>query len=180
MPNHVKNVLKFRKLNLTDIQIITDMIATEIPRADKIDYAIDFNKIIPEPETEEECPEDCLVNKDSHVQEEKDKPWFDWYTWRNKYWGTKWGAYDCYSKIGKSYITFVFSTAWSMPYPIIEQLHVLGYEFELRYADEDLGSNCGILSYEPNGITGEMEFYHDDESALKNPEQFARRLWNNY
>ena len=181
MPNHVRNVLKFKKLKEKDIKAIEHTIATRIGGlADKVNYAIDFDKIIPEPRLKEDCPEDCLVNKDSHIMEDEERPWFDWYTWRNKYWGTKWGAYDCYSIIGKSYITFVFSTAWSMPYPIIERLCLLGYEFELKYADEDYGSNCGILSYKSNSITSEMELYHNDESALKNPEQFAERLWNKY
>ena len=120
------------------------------------------------------------MNKDSHVETDKDRPWFDWYEWNLKYWGTKWEAYDCYSKIGKSYITFVFSTAWSIPYPVIERLHVMGYDFELRYADEDYGNNCGILSYEYNGTTGDKEFFHTDADSLDHPEQFARRLWDRY
>lgn len=178
MPNHVKNVLKFRKLKKDDIDFILNTIA--IAAEDDSGYWIDFDKIIPEPQTEEECPKDCIVNKDSHIEIEKDKPWFDWYEWRNKYWGTKWGAYDCYSIIGKSYIKFIFSTAWSTPRPIIEQLRLLGYEFELKYADEDYGHNCGIISYEPNGTDGKMEFYHEDSSSIGAYERFSRRLWEKY
>ena len=180
MPNHVKNVLTFKKLKKKDINAIVDIIAVKAePYAEDGDldkgYRIDFNKIIPEPQTLEECPEDCRVNKDSHVEEDKDRPWFDWYKWRNRYWGTKWGAYDCYSIIEDNSITFVFSTAWSMPYPIIERLCLLGYEFELKYADEDLGSNCGTLYYERDDETGEMERYESSED-----EQFAEELWENY
>ena len=155
MPNHVRNVLKFKHLKPKDIEFIITTIAEkqDRPVGDFFDaktfhdYIIDFNKIIPEPKTKKECPEDCLVNKDSHIMEEEDRPWFDWYTWHNKYWGTKWNAYDGYTKVGKSYVIFVFSTAWSSPFLVIEQLRLLGYPFELRYADEDIGNNCGILDY---------------------------------
>ena len=174
MPNHVKNVLKFNKLKPDDIETIVNIIAVESDTEPKT-YHIDFNKIIPEPRFESECPDDCKVNKDSHVEEDIDRPWFDWYKWRNKYWDTKWNAYDSYSKVGKSYIIFVFSTAWSMPYSIIERLQLLGYQFELRYADEAIGSNCGILTY-----SREQGFTHYDESELTRPEEFARRLWNTY
>lgn len=146
MPNHVKNVLRFKDLKSDDITFIVNTIARE-SEDDPSTYWIDFNKIIPEPEFESECPEDCIVNKDSHISTNPDKPWFDWYKWRNEYWGTKWGAYDCYSIIGKSYIIFVFETAWSMAYPVIERLRLLNYDFELKYADEDIGSNCGMLTY---------------------------------
>lgn len=174
MPNHVKNVLKFKHLTPDDVDTIVNMIAIE-SEDEPSSYWIDFDKIIPEPREESECPFDCKVNKDSHISADPGRPWYDWYKWRNKYWGTKWGAYDCYSKVGKSYVTFVFSTAWSMPYPVIERLHLMGYEFELRYADEDIGSNCGILMY-----SREQGFTHFDEDKLTNPEQWARRLWNNY
>ena len=173
MPNHVKNVLKFKNLKPEDIDLIVNTIA--VKAEDDSGYWIDFDKIIPEPKTKSECPEDCLVNKDSHVMEYKDRPWFDWYTWHNKYWDTKWSAYDCYSQKGLSYIMFVFSTAWSMPYKVIKRLHLLVYDFELRYADEDYGSNCGKLFYNK-----EEGFTHYDESDLANPEQFAERLWRNY
>lgn len=181
MPNHVRNVLKFKNLKPDDIEIIVNMIATPMDRPEGYSsYAIDFNKIIPEPKLESECPDEFKVNKDSHCEILKDKPWFDWYKWRLFYWDTKWGAYDCYSIIGKSYITFVFSTAWSIAYPIIERLTLLGYEFKLRYADEDLGHNCGIISYEYDGVDGVKTLYHDKEDSFTNPTQWAKRLWEKY
>ena len=174
MPNHVKNVLKFKNLKPDDITEIVNIIAIK-SEDEPPTYWLDFNKIIPEPRFESECPDEFKVNKDSHVEVYKDRPWFDWYKWRNFYWDTKWGAYDCYSKIGKSYVIFVFNTAWSIAYPVMERLKLLGYEFELRYADEDIGSNCGILKY-----SREQGFTHYDESSFKNPEDFARRLWDKY
>lgn len=47
----------------------------------------------------------------------------------------------------------------------------MGYEMEIRYADEDLGSNCGKLYYD-----GE-DWYQQE---LKNPRRWARELWSQY
>lgn len=177
MPNHVKNVLKFKHLTSDDVDFILNTIATEIERPDTVDkqYAMDFDKVIPEPRFESECPDEFKVNKDSHIAEYEDRPWFDWYRWHIHYWDTKWNAYDCYSIIGKSYLTLVFSTAWSMAFPVIQKLSVMGYEYELRYADENYGSNCGILTW-----SSEQGLNHFNESKLKNPGQWARNLWNKY
>lgn len=176
MPNHVRNVLRFDSLKKQDIDFILNTIANKLERPEGFDdYEIDFDKIIPQPRIESDCPEDCKVNSKSCVEKDKDRPWFDWYEWNNKYWGTKWGAYDCYTKIGKTYVTFVFTTAWSMPYPVIERLHLLGYSFTLKYADEDYGSDCGILTYNT-----EQGFIHYDESDITNVDRFAKRLWEMY
>ena len=176
MPNHVRNVIKFKNLKPDDIAMILNTLATEIPDRPDINYAIDFDKIIPEPRTIEDCPEDCRVTEKSHIVKDEDRDWFDWYAWHNKYWGTKWNAYDCYSIIGKSFVTFVFSTAWSYPEPIIDRLHLLGYDIEYRYAEEDWGSNCGRMTY-----TSEQGWETQDEyTGLPHPEQFAKRLWDRY
>ena len=142
-PNHVKNVIKISKIKPEEIEMVLDMIATTLddPEFPDKQYMIDFDKIIPEPKDESECPDEYKVNKESRVELLKDKPWFDWYKWHIDHWGTKWDAYDCYTKIGKSYIQFVFSTAWAAPMPIIYKLSVLGYEITARYADEDYGVN---------------------------------------
>ena len=147
MPNHVRTIVKINKLKKDDIDIILNLIATKLEDPDypdevKDDYVIDFNKIIPEPTTIEECPEECRVKsaKEAHISEDEARPWFNWYEWRCTYWGTKWGAYDGYTIIGKSFIQFVFSTAWSLAYPVIQKLALMGYNIEVKYADED-GTN---------------------------------------
>lgn len=183
MPNHIRNVLKFKNLTEKEKDFILDSFTTRTK--DDVIYPLnrvfDFNKIIPEPKLESECPEDCKVNKDSHVQEEKDRPWFDWYAWRNKYWGTKWNAYDSYTIIGKTYIKFIFSTAWQAPMPIYKQLVKSYYplKWEVKYADEDIGVNCGHLIYDPDK-TGFSDICVHDQHYLTNPEDFARRLWRDY
>lgn len=113
----------------------------------------------------------------SHVSEDPERPWFNWYTWRLEYWGTKWGAYNGYTTCEKTSIAFVFSTAWSVALPIINRLRILGYDFTVLYADEDLGSNCG--KYEYNSHTGELFSWYEHEYC-KDTVAFARRIWDRY
>ena len=134
MPNHVMNKWKISHIPQDQVQKILDKLSIVTEDGDRI---IDFDLIIPEPKFKQDCPADCRVNKDSHVEEDKDRPWFDWYTWRNRYWNTKWGAYDGYTIVGKTYITFVFQTAWSFAEPVAKELAKLGYDLEFKYADED-------------------------------------------
>jgi hypothetical protein len=176
MPNHVRNVLKIKKLDKkTMIEILNKYTSPDGSKSIfPLNCVIDFDKIIPEPRTKGECPKDCIATEDSHIESEHGREWFDWYTWHNKYWGTKWGAYDTYTIIGASYITFVFSTAWNTPEPVINKLaEEVGHEMELRFADEAYGSNCACLIYNPSehGWT---------QKELKNPAQFAVNLWNKY
>ena len=144
IPNHVRNVIKISKIKPEEIEMVLDMIATTLDDSEFPDkqYMIDFDKIIPEPKDESECPDEYKVNKSSPIERLKDKPWFDWYEWHIDHWGTKWGAYDGYTKIGKTYILFAFNTAWAVPIPIIQKLGVLGYPIEVKYADENYGVNC--------------------------------------
>ena len=69
----------------------------------------------------------------------------DWYDWSIQNWGTKWNAYDT-SEEGD---TIIFDTAWSTPAPVIQALSEMfpKVKFELSYADEDFGYNCGKVTY---------------------------------
>lgn len=189
MPNHVRTMIKFKNLKPDDIDNIIKLCtvpvtydSSERKVGSPMDYpAIDFDKIIPEPRTIEDCDPRFVFSKEkiesghTGVECTDDRIWFDWYNWRVEYWGTKWGAYDCDTKVGKSYIQFCFSTAWSLAYPIVQRLAVLGYDIEVKYADEDIGSNCGKLTY-----TREGGWTHWDESELKDPARFARNIWARY
>lgn len=157
MPNHVKNMVKVKKLkSREEINTVLNLIARPLEPDDplfnpaKPDYnwAIDFNKIVPQPEEESECPEDCKVDEHSHIELDKARPWFNWYKWNCDHWGTKWGAYDGYTIIGANYIKFIFDTAWAFAWPVIQKLSLLGYDIEVKYAEEDLGTNCGKLTYD--------------------------------
>lgn len=63
MPNHVRTVIRFRNLKKKeDFDFLTNAIARPLTEKDDMftpdheDWIIDFNKIIPEPETIDECP----------------------------------------------------------------------------------------------------------------------------
>ena len=182
MPNHVRNVMKIKGIKPKDIDYILNKLAVKYKSAElgTEEWIMDFDLIIPEPRYKKDCPKDCIVNKDSHVMEDEDRPWFNWYDWHCTYWGTKWNAYDGYTKIGKTQLTFVFSTAWSFPLPVATKIgdfcYKSGYSFEFKYADEDIGNNCGKLIYDAE----KDELTHYTEKDLSNPVRFARDIWNRY
>lgn len=78
----------------------------------------------------------------------------DWYDWNVDRWGTKWDASDV--EVGEPAISqsdpdscsvhIEFQTAWSMPGGIFSELIKRHPELEFAgvYADEDIGSNCGV------------------------------------
>lgn len=74
----------------------------------------------------------------------------DWYSWSVANWGTKWNAYDL-NRVSSD--TISFDTAWSTPFPVIMSLseQFPDLRFEVKFADEDLGSNCGVYVLE-NGV----------------------------
>lgn len=81
-----------------------------------------------------------------------------------------------YSIKNKNWILFVFDTAWSLATPIIEQFPILGYSFNVLYADEDLGVNCGKLSY--NSRAKEWTIVNAED--MKNSRRFAKNIWDKY
>ena len=178
MPNHIRNVWRIKNVTPDKIDYLLNKLTVSYSPdgSDDLLQILDFDLVIPEPRYIQDCPKEFRVNKDSHVSEDKNRPWFNWYTWHVTNWGTKWNTYDGYTKVGKTYITFVFSTAWSFAEPIAHKLAQLGYDLDLRFADEALGSNCGKCLY--NSKTKEWTTYYEPE--LPNPEQFAKYIWNNY
>lgn len=88
-----------------------------------------------------------------------------WYDWHCENWGTKWNSTNVYY-INENEVEF--DTAWSMPYRLLEKLSEI-YEtrIEVRYADEDIGNNCGEIIFE-NGNCVDM--YERDD-------MFAYELW---
>lgn len=96
----------------------------------------DFNMVIPQPVNIEtgNCPGQHAPGI------------ICWRNWSIDNWGTKWNAYDTASEsLADGIATLQFDTAWSHPFPVIEALSVKcpEHEFEVAYADEDLGHNLG-------------------------------------
>ena len=184
MPNHVRNIVKIKGIPKDKIDYVLNKFAVKYttPKyaGETEEYIMDFDLIIPEPRFKKDCPKNCIVNKSSHVEEDANRPWFDWYNFHNLYWGTKWNAYDGYTKIGKTQLTFVFDTAWCVPHKIYAFLFTWCdeqcYDLEIRYADEDIGSNCGMITLDAS----EHNLIHYPDKELTDPVKFAKYIWNNY
>jgi hypothetical protein len=85
----------------------------------------------------------------------------NWYDWHIHSWGTKW---DCYDHRGDGDDSFViFETAWSTPIRALVKLSELfdDITIEVRYADEDFGSNVGTYTLQGGEI---IEMYQPDYS----------------
>ena len=67
-----------------------------------------------------------------------------WYSAQIDTWGTKWNACETY--VDEQSCVISFDTAWSMPEPIFIKLSEK-YEFVVAFADEDIGSNYGLVRY---------------------------------
>ena len=66
--------------------------------------------------------------------------------------GTKWNSYgytNNWNENDKIGHTITFETAWNRPEPVFIRLTELhpGLSIHLKYADEDLGHNCGEITY---------------------------------
>lgn len=91
----------------------------------------------------------CLKNNRTHG-------FASWFEWRKKNWGTKWNAYDQNDERNTA-DTIYFQTAWSCPLIVIAELSKLfpNCDFKIDYADEDSGSNAGIITFR-NGEATEV------------------------
>lgn len=132
---------------------------------------------------------------------------FDWYSWTNASWGTKWDAYETdilgedfnvpnshefytnwkmrtrasrwsYRKrivkknidkyfdglnlkeTDRSDIYIDFQTAWCSPTPVFEAIgeylqkqNLTDINIDVKYADEDIGSNCGSMLIDCDGVS---------------------------
>lgn len=93
---------------------------------------------------------------------------YTWYEWCRRNWGTKWNACEAEWSFGDGML--VFQTAWSAPFPVIEALaeKFPDLEFTHRWADEDIGNNCGQMWYS-EGYGSELDV--EDYRA------FALEVW---
>lgn len=95
-----------------------------------------------------------------------------WYEWHNANWGTKWNASETY---WNSDNIVTFETAWACPIPIFEKISEMcpGIPFEVAFADEDIGSNCGLLLY-TQGEGAYISSFSGEEEAI----EFAQSIWD--
>ena len=106
-----------------------------------------------------------------------------WYDWCIHNWGTKWNSscedggetpqWDDLPDDAECEYNMTFPTAWSTPFPVMEKLAELfpAVSFEVMYADEDLGCNCGVYSAQDGEI---VENYEKTDSEAF---EFACKVW---
>lgn len=133
MPNHVTNILEIKGSKKRAEQIFSEI--GSIHKYEGKDIClIDFEKIIPMPIH--------IYKGDLTPEKEEEKKVDNWYNWSINNWGTKWNSYD---NVKLSDFKVKFNTAWSCPIPIFIALSKKFDDIDIigRYADEDIGSNCG-------------------------------------
>ena len=86
-----------------------------------------------------------------------------WYDWCVENWGTKWDVSETFED-ENGYICF--DTAWSTPIELICKLseRYTDLTFEISFADEDLGSNCGLYLFK-NGTEIDFTSYGLEEAC---------------
>ena len=126
MPNYVINNIKIQSDNNKDLISFLDK--------HLINDVFDFNTIIPEPTTEEECPQKYNFNfneQETDLKCPNGLEWFDWYHWRLDHWGVKWNnntkTFFDYNKILSNKdiikeISISFDTPWNVPLPLAAEL----------------------------------------------------------
>lgn len=133
MPSWVYNVLTVYGENSFE----GNRRVVEFLRNHIVDEYFDFNTVIPEPVTIDECPDEynfLIVNTDKmDTYDTIGKSWFNWYDWRIDNWGTKWNSsgrqfFDFEDILDEDVtgidnkVHIVFESAWSCPIPIVKKL----------------------------------------------------------
>lgn len=152
MPNHITNVVTIEAKNEVVKQIFNTIKGEETD--------IDFEKIIP-------MPAHIYRGNLGEAEEKKYGKENCWYEWSCKNWGTKWNAYESY--IEKNILSF--DTAWAMPEPIFKALSKMFKDviFKVKWADEDIGHNCGEAHYK----NGQLIFVYEPEGGSKEAYELA-------
>jgi hypothetical protein len=184
MPNHVTNQVTF--LGSTErIKELRDKC-----RTDKSPFS--FKAFYPMPTELEGTSSPAKIVTDQELQEWKDKlakgelsEWEreyrpiteseskrynvkygadNWYNWNIDNWGTKW---DCYSHIEVEEGEVHFDTAWSTPMRALMMLSRMfdDITIEVKYADEDFGSNVGKYILQGGNIIDVYQPEYSKESV---------------
>jgi hypothetical protein len=150
MPNHISHKLTVRPKNEEKDWEKAHATFEEMEKFMKTDVSdFDFNKLIPMP------PHSETFFAEGGLGQEEEKKYgkSNWYTWSIENWDTKWNAYS----VAWDFDTLYFQTAWSTPAPVLIELSKKfpDTEIKVEYADEDFGSNCGIVIYKNGEIISE-------------------------
>ena len=159
MPNDCCNYLVIKFKSLENLNNFKNKYLT---KSNENEDEFDFEKVIPSPKTKEECPANCIINKGSHIELEAERPWFDWYKWNWRNWGTKWNSYDnCINVAENNTLKLSFSTAWDPAIPVIKALaNQIEEDFKYTYyecgnciAGEIVRENGEISEFDCDGLS---------------------------
>lgn len=110
----------------------------------------------------------------------KEHGYDNWYDWSCAKWGTKWNACDVSrpemgDRNGMTTATLHFDTAWSCPFPVLEELSKLFpmVTLEVIYADEDWSNNCGEFELR----AGEVIMENIPEMGSDEAKRIATEMW---
>lgn len=151
MPNWTTTKIKVRGSVANLARFVRERITKKERYGEMVDF-LDFNEIIPEPATPEECPAKYVIKDAGEAKErclgwdEKDpRRWFDWYNWHIDNWGTKWNSCSTQApsaeEIEQEELTEIeiwTETAWSPATPVYRKLQKMYPELgiEVLYGDE--------------------------------------------
>lgn len=161
MPNWVKN--KVRTVNKADTQKLLAMLVHK----DKYGVNVtNFNGIIPMPKDLQDTEVSSTEESRRKQAENKARYGFEsWWDFGVKVWGTKWD----WNKVDIEDGVIVFETAWSMPSGIYREI-AKTIPIIVAYADEDIGSNFGVVRFDADG-TSIIKVDGTDK-------QIANAIWN--
>jgi hypothetical protein len=157
---------------------------------DKEGLQLDFTKLVPEPNWEENT-NSAFVKEDTRrgdltVKSGADFSFPDWYEWRCVHWGTKWNACSTGVDVQADEIGLSFDTAWSVPGPIIEQLaeRFPRLRFEGTYIEEmqsfggDIIIHDGEIDHNDRSeeIRAECEKWHEEHNRKHNIHAYGELL----
>jgi len=153
MPNWITNKVQINEINPQKLENFQNSLLND-------EKEVDFEIVAPMPE---ELKDTVAPSKIPNKTLLKKYGVDNWYDWSNENWGTKWNASNTIINSD----TIIFQTAWNTPIEYFLKLSKrnLVVEFQVKYADEDIGSNCGILTF----LKGEMIDYID----MEDNEEFA-------
>lgn len=153
MPDHIMNHLIISGKNYENIMDF------------RLKYGIhdyfDFNRVIPEPTSIEECEEQYILkSKEEQMDEDDFDNLFDWYNWRIKYWGTKWNSYECSIHQYNNILYIKYLTAWESPKPVIDKLKENNKEYKI------VNFNHNEFEHHPF-LKDELEVKKEDDDKLQ-------------
>lgn len=107
----------------------------------------------------------------------------DWYSWNNRNWGTKWdvGKWDNeeYSETeivdeGSEFIIYRFNTAWSPPFPVIQELSKQYPELAVDLEYEEETGWGGEITFKNGEIIDQKEY----ENRCSECDRYDTMEWN--